>query len=547
MFTPYCRTTDAVSWKVGPRRFAEPFLLVISHQTLLDCLSVDTFVGGLYNFISGSNGTRAIPFFQRLCTNLIDGYCESTVLKTSVEVTLIAMLISLREILKREQRAAFHGDLPDLINSIQNVTEATGIDDMSATFQVITNQSSEIRAMIARANGLLVDMEGQSVNGIMTTVVKSTYPRPIIVPGGHHNNDNSDITKIKILPTEDEIRSEHPEFLPSTDLDQPYFLNDPVARHLDTQFRLLRHDIFGELKEALGGLINAIADDPTLLDNSKLSLGDMRAYPYSKAHIGYISFNRHRGIEAHVSFNQLHALRNKSASDRRKWWEESKRLEEGSLLCFVSFINNKSTLLFLTVSEKRTDPEASYSLSSHDHISTTVTKLATRNQRDLELLIQLSCQDTRGALIEFPGILLATFLPILENLQDMHRFSRLPFRRWILPDRHTISAKPPDIVPPLYARGQSFVFQLDSILKADGDRLSLSPRVSIHDVASVDELEARTSLDRGQCLALMAALTREYAFIQGPPGTGKSYLGVQLMSVLLACKDNADLGPVVVV
>ena len=539
-----------VSYTDGRATFvalAQPFLSVITHPAMLDCLSVDTFVGGLYNFISGSNGTRAIPFFQRLCTNLIDGYCESTVLKTSVEVTLIAMLISLREILKREQRAAFHGDLPDLINSIQNVTEATGIDDMSATFQVITNQSSEIRAMIARANGLLVDMEGQSVNGIMTTVVKSTYPRPIIVPGGHHNNDNSDITKIKILPTEDEIRSDHPEFLPSTDLDQPYFLNDPVARHLDTQFRLLRHDIFGELKEALGGLINAIADGPTLLDNSKLSLGDMRAYPYSKAHIGYISFNRHRGIEAHVSFNQLHALRNKSASDRRKWWEESKRLEEGSLLCFVSFINNKSTLLFLTVSEKRTDPEASYSLSSHDHISTTVTKLATRNQRDLELLIQLSCQDTRGALIEFPGILLATFLPILENLQDMHRFSRLPFRRWILPDRHTISAKPPDIVPPLYARGQSFVFQLDSILKADGDRLSLSPRVSIHDVASVDELEARTSLDRGQCLALMAALTREYAFIQGPPGTGKSYLGVQLMSVLLACKDNADLGPVVVV
>jgi hypothetical protein len=67
------------------------------------------------------------------------------------------------------------------------------------------------------------------------------------------------------------------------------------------------------------------------------------------------------------------------------------------------------------------------------------------------------------------------------------------------------------------------------------------------DVASVAELEARTSLDRGQCLALMAALTREFAFIQGPPGTGKSYLGVQLMSVLLACKEKADLGPVVVV
>lgn len=108
----------------------------------------------------------------------------------------------------------------------------------------------------------------------------------------------------------------------------------------------------------------------------------------------------------------------------------------------------------------------------------------------------------------------------------MHRFSRLPFRRWILPDRHTVSAKPLDILPPLYARGQSFLFTLDSILKADEDQLYLSSRVSIDDVASVDELEARTSLDRGQCLALMAALTREFAFIQGLPGTGKSYLSV---------------------
>ncbi|KFY97455.1 hypothetical protein V500_02048 [Pseudogymnoascus sp. VKM F-4518 (FW-2643)] len=541
-----------VSHTIGRSTFlalAQPFLSVITHPAMLDCLSVNTFVGGLYNFISGSNGTRAVPFFRRLCANLDNAYCESNVSRTLVETTLITMLISLREILKREQRVAFHEELPDLINSLQNLTEATGIDNKSAAFQVIVNQTSEIRAIIARANGLLADMETPNVDGVSTTVVKSTY-RQITAPGGHHDNDNWDITKVKILPTTDEIKSGLPEFLPSTDPDkphQPHFLKDPVARHLDTQFRLLRHDIFGELKKALGGLINTIADDPNLLDKSKLSLGDIRAYPYTKAYISYVFFKRNRGIEAHVSFSQPHALRKKSATDRRKWWEDSKRLEEGSLLCFVSFLNNKSSLLFLTVSEKCTDPKASHSLSSQDHISTIVTKLATRNQGDLELLIQLSCQSTQGALIEFPGILLATFLPILENLQNMHRFGSLPFRQWILPDRHTISAKPLDIPPPLYARGKNFHFPLDSILKADGDQLNFDPGVSIDDVARADELEARTSLDRGQCLALMAALTREFTFIQGPPGTGKSYLGVQIMSVLLACKEKADLGPVVVV
>jgi hypothetical protein len=34
-----------------------PFLQVITQQSLLDCLSVDTAVGCLYNFFGGSNGT----------------------------------------------------------------------------------------------------------------------------------------------------------------------------------------------------------------------------------------------------------------------------------------------------------------------------------------------------------------------------------------------------------------------------------------------------------------------------------------------------------
>jgi hypothetical protein len=97
---------------------AQPFLLVITYLAIVDCLSVDTFVRSLYSFISSSNGTRAIPFFNRLCTNLADAYCDSDISKALVETALITTLISLREILKRERRAAFNEDLPDLINSL---------------------------------------------------------------------------------------------------------------------------------------------------------------------------------------------------------------------------------------------------------------------------------------------------------------------------------------------------------------------------------------------------------------------------------------------
>ncbi len=77
--------------------------------------------------------------------------------------------------------------------------------------------------------------------------------------------------------------------------------------------------------------------------------------------------------------------------------------------------------------------------------------------------------------------------------------------------------------------------------------MSMTTTVLVDSSNATEELEARIQLDHGQCQALIAALMREFAFIQGPPGTGKSYLGVQLMRVLLVCNMKANLGSIVVV
>ncbi|KAM5490751.1 hypothetical protein McaMca56_007903 [Microsporum canis] len=524
---------------------SQPFLSVITHPAILDCLSVDTAVGGLYNFISGANGQRAVEFFLRLCNNLEMAYGDSTVSKTTTETTLIAMGIALRELLKREQRAIYHDDIPKLVDSLEKVAAVLEFDAKSSGVQV---GITELRARIGRATGLLKDKETEvlTVDGVSTTV-KSSYPRPIIIPGTRHDNDNADITKIKIFPTEEEIRSDQPDYLPTTDRDQPHFITNAAERHIDTLFRLLRHDTFGELKGALGILIHAIGDDTSLLKNWKLPLGDMRAYAYPNAHIRYVTFKQKEGIEAQVSFSQLPVLRGKSASNRCKWWEDSKRLEEGILLCFVTIISGRPSILFLTVSKKDTDPNAAFNLGSHEYISTINTKLATRNQANFGLLTELSCRGINGILIEFPGIIPATFMPILKTLQDLQRSSYLPFQQWILPEIATTSGGPALIPPPLYARGRGYSFPLDSILTRESDRFSFSPDSSPGDSAVIRELETRTTLDHGQCQALAAALTREYAFIQGPPGTGKSFIGIRLMRVLLACKKKSKLGPVVVV
>lgn len=530
-----------------------PFLSVISHPALLDSLSVDTFVGGLYNFISGSNGTRAIPFFRRLSMSLLGQHAASITHTPCEELerALIAMSTTLRELLRREQRATFNEDLPELVSTMESVVGGIGIGPHSMTFQIVNNIIGEVRGMIGRAKGLLQPEKEPEVGGVSTTtVVTSTYPRYLILPRDRHDNDKLDITKIQIIPTEDEIRSDHADFLPSTDFDQPHFLTDSAERHLDTNFRLLRHDIFGELSEALSGAMLALDNDQAVIKDPKSILGNIRAYPNPGAHIRYVSFDRRRGLEVQISFPQPVALRKKSAAERSKWWEDSKRLEEGVLLCLLFAKDAKSSLLFFTVSEKCIDTRKDDGLTHNQHQATIKAKLATRSQDDFEKMTGLSCQNKSGLLVEFPGVLLATFVPVLESIQKMHRLSQLPFRQWILPDRVSSQGSLPmtvDIPPPLYARSPGFTFSLNSILKDPSGEMSLTTTMLADINRTVDALEAQTELDRGQCQALIAAFTREFAFIQGPPGTGKSYLGVQLMKVLLNNKKKADLGPIVVV
>ena len=224
-------------------------------------------------------------------------------------------------------------------------------------------------------------------------------------------------------------------------------------------------------------------------------------------------------------------------------------MEDGILLCLL-FNDTRASLLFLTVSEKITDTNKDPSLTSDNHQATITAKLATRLERDLEVLTRLSCEKRRGLLIEFPGVLLATFVPILENIQSIQQLSRLPFRQWILPERgptHKQASTTLNIPPPLYVRSPNLTYSLSSISKDPGNAFDMTSGVSFDNEAVLDNLEARTRLDRGQCQALIAALAREFALIQGPPGTGKSYLGVQIMRVLQACRSKAQLGPVVVV
>ncbi|KAJ4354192.1 uncharacterized protein N0V89_005926 [Didymosphaeria variabile] len=536
----------------GSIEVALAFLRTITHHAILDCLSVDTYVGSMYNFVSGANGTRAIPFFQHV--NEIIGKAYGDVITPGIaakaEQLVIATSLALREILRRESRARFNEHLPSLLDSIENLVQMI-CEAQSQACTIVTRHVVEMRAVVDRANRLLTQ-EDDVQELLQPCAAPSSYPRSIQIPQDRYDNDKADVSQMEIFPTREEILTDVPDFLPLTDKDQPHFIVEPVQRHIDTNFRLLRYDTFGELKEALGNLMHAIEADPTSLKNPRLSFGDFRASHYTNCYISYLSFDQRRGLEVKLSFPQLQNLRGKSPSERRKWWEDSRRLSEGILLSYITLHEDVVQHIFLTVTLRETDNRKEHSLTNEERHVTITAKLARHNQKDVETLVRLSCEKTRGVLIEFPGVLPATFMPVLANLQEMNRIGRLPFQQWILPGRTQPlnRAAKVDIPPPLYARG-AFHFSLEPILKVNalgGGDLRINPAsVTLDDPEIIREMEIRTELDLGQCHALLAVLSREFAFVQGPPGTGKSFLGVQLMKVLMECKTRASLGPVVVV
>lgn len=93
-------------------------------------------MGNLYNYISGSNGTRIIFFFKYLSINLVEAYIKS--FKFSLIIILAAILNAILtviyKLLKKVPRVNFNHDLLNLINSLKNIPKIIDINYKSATF-----------------------------------------------------------------------------------------------------------------------------------------------------------------------------------------------------------------------------------------------------------------------------------------------------------------------------------------------------------------------------------------------------------------------------
>lgn len=563
------------------KRNCVPFLKLISHEEVQSSLVLEAAVGTIFNVIYGPDGQRGITFFQKVSANLVRAKaspddCYGLAEEDAFEEALAAAAAALLNTVRLNQGAAVQTEFRNIVGNlracydqdeskhssfairsahqdIERVSERLQMGDLIAPVQAANSRTAPPNPNFAQPLQLAVELPG-------------TYS----TVGIRHDNDFGHITNIKILPTTGEIKSDRDEFLPLKGVNSPHHMRG-IHRLLDSQFRLLREDTSGQLRDGVRHLLdnwNVLVTGTDAKAKRKVQRqSQTRIRIYDDAQTERFRYDRKKGLVIDVSFDQPKKVNGMTKRKRVEWWKGSKELELSSLVALVG--NDKETTFLLvagrTIDAPRTqNPDETREdvlddLVSDDSRAVITLSLADpNNAQDQSRMIDLAQSRVVGGLImvEFPGILYVSFEPILRCLQGLHGNPTIPFTKWIIPQpeqtvltgsllsrllrlRRDSFIKVP---PPLYLARNRAPLDLKCITK-NNQALSFS----IDNPVTVRELLEKTTLDRGQCEALITGLQNELALIQGPPGTGKSYVGLQLAKVLLANRDQTKIGPIICV
>ncbi|KAF8433609.1 hypothetical protein BGX38DRAFT_1136480 [Terfezia claveryi] len=538
-----------------------PFLMVITDEELRSSLVLENAVGTIYTFIYGHSGTRGVPFFSHVADHLKK---TTAISRTSAEfgTAIGAAASAISMTLNFNQSAEVQKEFVDIGKTLRLCLQSGGIEYAA---RLADKEVSKVEQKLG-----IADLT--TIPGGLNYQRDVDFPGDWSLNGARHDNDKASIRDIRILPTRGEIMCVmRNEYLPKKDYHpKAHHLPPGIVRILDTQFRLLREDTSGQLRDAIRYTMDALTENP----DRPVKPNGTQVVIYKRVELERFKAADRDGLQIDVSFDQPQRL-TKSKPDamaRRRFWMEYKNLQSGALLCLID--QQKKEFSFMIVSER--SPEANdrfrgnqqrvplkpQNLADHPTRALVTVKLVDVASDLMTLVKQYHGQlkQTWGRnhvlpyLIEFPGMLLASFEPILRFLQNMILRRTVPFSKLLAPEGNSADSQPSadpvnpthiEVPPPLYLTKGNITLDLSVILEDKYKHVSLTH--SIRNPCSMAQLQEYTTLDRGQCEALIGGLTRELALIQGPPGTGKSYVGVQLCKVLLHNNGKLKLGPIVCV
>ncbi|KAL9085436.1 MAG: hypothetical protein Q9165_007586 [Trypethelium subeluteriae] len=378
-----------------------------------------------------------------------------------------------------------------LFELLSSPTAEINIDAHKAGETVTTNRlllnspSHEIRTF------------GHKIQHVLLLRSSSNFNQNENYPGGRHDNDFADFRKIAILPSADEFISKERPFYRRADEVLDVDPDQRPAVHLDNQFRLLREDLLGELRNDLQVATGQKKGRRPLAPLHGLSLEGIDC-----------------GIDRKRKFCSLalrclsarHQLRNLTLAQRKTYVAENRNFIRHQ--AFGCLLDGKEIIAFATID---------------------------RNEDLLTL-------DPPIVLLQISGE--AAFQRALSALKDSNKL------QFLLVDTPVFAYEP--ILKCLQDKTELPL--ADEVLQLDPSKnASASP---IHPHSIVEEIEAsggrqlnrvvgtsrKINLDMSQTESLLAGLRQSLSLIQGPPaGTGKSFIGALIAKLLYDHTDEKIL------
>ncbi|KAL0766656.1 hypothetical protein CaCOL14_011101 [Colletotrichum acutatum] len=311
--------------------------------------------------------------------------------------------------------------------------------------------------------------------------------------GGRHDNDFSNFRDVSIFPTSDEFYSNaRPFYRMAAEVAAADQVQRPRV-HLDNQFRLLREDMLGELR-----------------DDLKVATGRKKSKKRAQILSGMLPVRIDTGNDrrsracavALACLGGLEFMKKLSPAKCKAFFDDHKnflRHQSFGALCGEDHIVAFAFLLRDVDQLLKKPPIVTLQFTSSEATTRALQALTPSN-------------NLRFVLVDTPVF---AYQPVLECLREI---TELPLGERLLRLPHDEKSQPQDSLQQS-SYVQEYVRRLEEILEVGSRCLSIG-------VQTFD-------LDDSQLRSLLHALQNPLALIQGPPGTGKSFVGALAAKILL--------------
>ncbi|KAL5531131.1 hypothetical protein ACEPAG_4007 [Sanghuangporus baumii] len=431
---------------------------------------------------------------------------------------------------------------------------------MQRVVSIIEREQAGIDRSVARrtARDAVSAAQADTTNLLRTLQTYYEGPGEERSEGPRHDNDFVDIASIKVAPTDEELICKLVPFLPANIPHAPHpFPKQSMQRLLDIQFRLLREELLAPLRTSVQVLLDdmrAPSSRKTQLNEIKKKKGGRYNYQdrqdsvmfnvYTGINFSKIEMDTRRGLVVEHSLDAPPgSARSDKASIRAAYWANGKRLMQGGLVALLWRRGDHIDVHLGILCSSSDKLAESAKMSNNKQLVRVQFFDAIGNFKVLEHIRSKDKPKDERLLVE-SSVMFETTHPFLESLKRTPE--TIPFSNY-LPHPESGSLAGVQVHPPAYSMIPNFEFNLECLHRGEdedglrGLRLSTMNHTSIEQTRTV--LSERSKLDPSQAEAMVSALTKEVALIQGPPGTGKTFIGVELIRVLI----ENNVGPILLI